>query len=63
MYKQDITQYSENELSLLVFNDEGLYRLRRQRLFAEMLRELFIFTDEQLAVLQQDLADEEGEEL
>lgn len=26
--KQDITMYSDNELSMLVFNEEYLYRMR-----------------------------------
>ena len=56
----NITSYSENELSLLVFNDETLYKMRRQRNFFATLRELFIFTADQLEVLKNDLqADKE----
>lgn len=59
MTKTDLTEYSDNELSLHVFNDEGLYRMRRRRDFMDTLREFFIFTDEQEEVLKQDLQDEE----
>jgi len=51
----DITNHSENELSLLVFNDETLYRMRRKSYFFETLKELFIYTEEQLEVLKNDL--------
>lgn len=63
MKKQDLTQYSDQELSLLVFNDEGLYRMRHNSQFIGMLNDLFIFTDEQLEVLEQDLDDDLKEEL
>jgi hypothetical protein len=61
MEKQDLTGYSDSELSLIVFNDECLYRQRRRRAsLVETLREFFIFTDEQLQELNNDLdADEE----
>jgi len=62
MSKQDLTQYSDNELSLLVFNDEGLYKQRHRSYFIDDIKEFFIFTDEQLEVLQQDLQDELDEE-
>lgn len=61
--KQDLTQYSENELSLQVFNDEGLYNIRHRGYLFETLKSLFIFTDEQLKVLTQDLKDDAGEGL
>jgi hypothetical protein len=56
----DITQYGENELSLHVFNDEYLYnaRLNKSYLMA-LISEEFIYTDEQMDVLIQDLDDEE----
>lgn len=57
--KKDIREYSENELSMLVFNDEGLYRMRRRSYLIEVLRDNFIFTDEQLEVLEKDLREEE----
>lgn len=61
--KTDLRQYSDEELSLWVMNDEGLYRSRRSlRVLTELLDELFIYTDEQMEVLKQDLEDEENEE-
>ena len=56
----DITRYGENELSLNVFNDEYLYnaRLNKSYLMA-LISEEFIYTDEQMDVLIQDLDDEE----
>lgn len=59
--RTDLTQYSENELSLMVFNDEGLYRMRNRSYLIETLRELFIFSDEQLDVLKQDIQDDNEE--
>jgi hypothetical protein len=60
MEKQDLTEYSDSELSLLVFNDEGLYRMRKNSQFLGLLNDLFIFTDEQLAELEKDLDEEES---
>lgn len=58
MKKQDLTEYSDQELSLMVFNDEDLYRMRRSFGFVEYLREVFIFTDDQLEVLKVDLRED-----
>lgn len=56
MKKQDLTVYSDDELSLLVFNDEGLYRMRRnKKALIEHLSDIFIFTSDQLNVLETDL--------
>jgi hypothetical protein len=60
MEKQDLRQYSENELSLIVFNDETLYRMRKRILYSpDILTEYFIFDPDQLSVLlnniEQDL--------
>lgn len=55
----DLTQYSENELSTLVYNDEGLYRMRH-RLDKELLNEFgLVFTDEQWEIFQNDLQGED----
>jgi hypothetical protein len=59
--KQDITEYSDSELSLLVMNDEGLYRMRRSSNLRAELEQVFIFTDEQWDELAQDLQEEENE--
>lgn len=61
MRQQDISHFSEHELSLLVFNDESLYQLRRCSDFIELLEELFVFTADQLETLKQDLHDDENE--
>lgn len=56
MSKQDLTEYSEDELSLVVMNDEGLYRMRRHFLrHTDFLDEIFIYTDEQLDILREDI--------
>jgi hypothetical protein len=56
--KKDITMYSENELSLMVFNNESLYSDRNRSDFLEIIKDLFIYTDEQLQVLKDDLTDD-----
>jgi hypothetical protein len=57
--KTDITMHSDDELSLIVMNDEGLYNERHRRNFINStIREFFVFTDEQLEVLKQDLIDD-----
>lgn len=51
----DLRQYSDSELSLVVMNEEYLYRhVRRHRNLdgiREFLGEMFIFTDDQWADL------------
>lgn len=60
--REDLTEYSDAELSLRVFNDEGLYRLRRRSYFIEELEQIFIFTEEQREELENDLKEENEEE-
>ena len=56
---QDITMYGDDELSLMVFNDEGLYLIRDDVFYLlEVLEENFTFTDEQKDVLLQDINDD-----
>jgi hypothetical protein len=55
MEKEDLTEYSENELSLRVFNLESLYNIRRQKNLFELLDEYFIYTEKQKEVLKEDL--------
>ena len=58
----DITRYGENELSLNVFNDEFLYNqvMRGSRDYLiTLINETFIYTDEQMDVLIQDLDEDE----
>jgi hypothetical protein len=61
MAKLDLTQYSENELSLLVYNDEWLYNRRRRNNLKDILDDLFVYTPEQLSVLTKDLEEEDLE--
>lgn len=55
----DITEYSDNELSLLVMNDEYLYNMRHSSSLFETLDDMFTYTQEQLDVLKSNLEDEE----
>lgn len=62
MKKQDLTEYSSAELSMWVFNDESLYRLRKRKAaLIETLNDFFVFTEEQLEELLTDLENEEEE--
>ena len=58
---QNITQHSDQELSLLFLNDEPLYRSAcRATSFGqirELADELFIYTPEQLSELESDFED------
>lgn len=63
MEKQDLTTYSDNELSMTVYNVECLYRDRFRTGFIDLLHELFVVTDAQIEVLKDDINEElEGEE-
>lgn len=59
MNKQDITKYSDDELSLIVMNDETFYKMRRrmqnEKDATNLLSEYFVFTNEQLKVLIEDV--------
>jgi len=57
----DITMHSDNELSLLVFNDESLYLMRNRSGFLGLIKETFKFTPDQFQVLMDDL-DADAEE-
>lgn len=59
---QDITHYSDNELSLIVFNDETFYNMRSHigSLIA-FLKEFFIFTNSQLEILKADIEEDKEE--
>jgi hypothetical protein len=65
MEKQDIREYSDAELSLLVMNDECLYKMRRipMRHLRTELEEMFIFTIEQwedlVETIEADLAEDD----
>ena len=60
---EDLTNYSDDELSLRVFNDEFMYKHRDD---IEYLKEVifdnfFKYTDAQMEVLIQDIADDAEE--
>lgn len=60
--KTDLTEYGEEELSLNVFNDEGLYLRRRDVDFLGLIDEIFIYTKPQLEELKNDLIEDENDE-
>ena len=55
---EDLTGYSDQELSLRVFNEEYLYDNRNRGGFLDMLDEFFIYTQTQKDELTQDLTDD-----
>jgi hypothetical protein len=60
--KTSIKHYSENELSLIVFNTEKLYNIRSNK--KELLKELdsnYLYTNEQLNILISDLNQDKKE--
>ena len=58
---QDITEYSDQELSLQVFNTEDLYNQRHSKDFMLLIDERFKYTPSQLQVLIEDLEDDKLE--
>ncbi len=59
---ETITQYSEQELSLRVFNEEYFYVERKNKEYLiALIDEEFVYTGEQMDVLMQDLLDDAGE--
>lgn len=59
--KEDLRNYSDDELSLRVFNDEILYDIRHKRDFIEVIDDIFIYTEEQLNILKNDLINDLNE--
>lgn len=58
--KTDITMYSDDELSRVVFNTEYLYRLRHNpRNLLDCLEDEYIYTQAQQQILLNDLIDED----
>jgi hypothetical protein len=55
----DLTQYGEKELSLIVFNTEGLYNIRHQLTQYDLDVFGILFTSEQWETFQTDLEEEE----
>lgn len=58
MDKQDLREQSDNELSLIVFNDENLYKNIHHSWFLGHIRDEFKFTQKQLEVLLEDISDD-----
>ena len=59
----DLTQYSDSELSLVVFNNEFLYDSRKNlESLREILDEAYIYTSEQWDELVQDIEDDLNED-
>ena len=54
----DLTEYSDRELSMVVYNDSGLYSMRHDSDLTSVLEEYCIFTPCQLLVLLDDLKGE-----
>lgn len=60
--KEDLTRFSDSELSMRVFNDEVLYRARRNKNYLmDILNHTFIYTSEQLEELKVDLEEDAKE--
>lgn len=56
---ENLTEYSDQELSIWVFNTEWLYNARSDEAeFMRIINSSFIYTDEQLQELKNDLAEE-----
>jgi len=52
---EDLTTYTDQELSLKVFNDEVLYKQRHRKDFIKDLKIFFKFSKDQEEILKQDL--------
>ena len=61
-FRTDITHYSDNELSLMVFNDEYLYSERTNEPYLiALINEQYKYTEEQMKVLKSDLEEDRSE--
>ena len=59
---QDLTNYSQHEMSLRVFNEEDIYQIRHDEDLLEILKGVFIWTDEQVKQLIVDLEEDQEDE-
>jgi hypothetical protein len=60
--KTDITMHSDEELSLIVFNDETLYNMRyRLKNLLYHVDEMYSYNQDQLDVLIQDIDEDLAE--
>jgi len=55
---EDLREYSDDELSLRVFNDEYLYDIRHTGDLEFIIDEYFVYTLRQYKVLQADLRED-----
>jgi len=58
---ENLKQYSEDELSLRVFNDETLYNMRFRDSILNILSNVFIFSEEQKENFIQALKEDKKE--
>lgn len=60
---EDLRHYSDQELSIRVFNEEYLYDMRMgsKKLFIELLDNRFIYSDLQFSILVEDLKQDREE--
>ena len=54
----DLTKFGENELSLIIYNTEGLYNIRHKITKYDLDEFGFLFTEAQWETFQQDLEEE-----
>ncbi len=55
-YRKDLTEYNDEELSLIVMNDGYFYDERKDEAYLmALINEQFIYTPEQLQTLKKDL--------
>ena len=56
--KIDITNYNKNELSILVFNTEDLYKnISDNKKLGQLISDRFIYTSKQFNILKNDIND------
>ena len=54
----NLTVYGDDELSLLVFNDEELYKIRHDNDLIDILDQIYTYNADQLKVLQESLVED-----
>lgn len=59
--RQSLYRRSVDELSLIVFNDYGLYQQRHEKSFIRYLATIYQYTNAQLAELKADLLADKAE--
>lgn len=67
MSKTDIRHHCDEELSLIVFNDEGLYRMVRRHSVSieaikDLIGDLYLYTAEQMADLVETIEADRAED-